>query len=276
MKKLITLLILLISISIPFCIRANVDVTLDVDNDVEGTVNTDLVNQSVTLTLSDFEYSFNVSVGDTITDWFTNIPSGLVAKVTSYNYDQITVGFSGQTDTEAERIIQVVVPSGKLLDGFDNPIEGTLSNDFDTEDSKYIIQDLSIRAYYNAPVTISGCVGEELIEQYVYIKLVNDTYKASFIGSVLSTYNGLTATVMEVDSDNIAKVRYNGTPEAEDHSLIHSTVKKDYLNLSDQDLTVPDREDVLFDIGSCQIIPEPTVPDEEPEIIYSIPTTGIE
>ena len=44
MKKLTIFLLLLMSICLPLKISANVDVTIDVDRDVEGKTYTDLVN----------------------------------------------------------------------------------------------------------------------------------------------------------------------------------------------------------------------------------------
>ena len=71
--------------------------------------------------------------------------------------------------------------------------------------------------------------------------------------------------------------KYEGIPLVEDHSLIHSVIDKSYLTISSNNLIVPDRIDVLFDINVRPIVVQ-SVPEPEPPIIhtYSIPTTGIE
>ena len=171
-------------------------------------------------------------------------------------------------------MIEVSVPSGKIS-FLDAPIEGVLSNDPETEDSRYIIIDLEIRAYYNQPSTVSGYVGEEIEVQYGYIKLENDTYTDGIINDVLSTYNGLTATVISYDSDNVATVKYTGTPLQKDDSLIHSVLKKQHLNISEEDLTVPDREDVRFDIKEKSVTPDTPALDDG-DVAYTIPYTGVE
>ena len=274
MKKLTIFLLLLMSICLPLKISANVNVTIDVDRDVEGKTYTDLLNQYVNLELDDPDFSFNVEENENITSWFTNIPTGFTAAVEEADNEFIKVKFTGQTSEPKDEVILVVVPSGKIS-YMGSPIEGELSNDADSEDSKYIITELDIKAYYNQPSTVSGYVGEELEIQYVYIKLENDTFKETIINKVLSTYNGLTATVIDYDTDNVATVRYTGTPLEEDDSLIHSVLKNEDLNISETDLTVPDREDVRFDIQKRSITPDEPAQDD-PTPAYTIPYTGIE
>ena len=279
MKKALILLILLL-ILIPFRIKANVDVTIEVERNVEGTTYTDLVNQFVDLELSDPDFSFNVEQGDDISSWFTNIPEGFTATVQEVDNEYISAYFTGQTDEAVDEVILVSVPSGKIS-YMGSEIEGVLSNDPNIEDSRYIIDELEIRAYYDRPSTVSGYVGEELEVQYVYIKLENDTYNSDIINATLSTYNGLTATVIDYDQNNVATVRYTGTPLQKDDSLIHSTLKKEHLNISQIDLVVPDREDVRFDIKERSVTPDVPTPEDLPDQdddkpAYTIPHTGIE
>lgn len=274
MKKLIIFLLLLITMCLPMKISANVDVTIDVDRNVEGKTNTELSNQFVNLELDDPDFSFNVEENENITSWFTNIPEGFTATAEEVDNEFIKVRFTGQTSQATDETILVVVPSGKIS-YMGSVIEGELSNDPDSEDSRYIITELEIKAYYGRPSTVSGYVGEQLEVQYVYIKLENDTFKETIIDSILSTYNGLTATVIDYDTNNVAKVKYTGTPLEEDDSLIHSILKKEDLNLSEEDLTVPDREDVRFDIRKRSITPDEPGQDD-PEPAYTIPFTGIE
>ena len=274
MKKLILLLLFLVSVCLPSRISANVDVRIEVDRNVEGKTNTQLSNQFVNLELDDPDFSFNVEEDEDITSWFTNIPEGFVALAEEVDNEFIKVSFTGQTSEAKDEVILVTVPSGKIS-YMGSVIEGQLSNDPDSEDSRYIITQQEIRAYYNQPSTISGYVGEQLEIQYVYIKLENDTFRETIIDSILSTYNGLTATVIDYDTDNIAKVEYTGIPLQEDDSLIHSILKNEHLNISENDLTVPDREDVRFDIRKRSITPDqPDQDDHEPT--YTIPYTGIE
>ena len=276
MKKIISILFTVLFFLVPFVVvHASDSVTLTVDGDVEGEIYELLDNQVITLELSKTNYSFDINVGDDITSWFTNIPTGLTATVEYNNLNTLDVLFEGYETSEVNKVIEVNIPDGIVLDNYLNTI-GPLSNDVSNEDSKYIIKDLTPIAYYNEPSTVSGYVGEQLEVQYVYIKIENDAYNSSIINEVLSTYNGLTATVVEYVS-NIAKVKYEGTPLVEDHSLIHSVIDKSYLTVSTNNLTVPDRIDVLFDINVRPIVVQ-SVPEPEPPIIhtYSIPTTGIE
>jgi len=280
MKKLATLIILLF-LFIPIRILANVDVTIDVERNVEGKTYTQLTNQFVELELSDPDFSFNVEEGDDITNWFTNIPEGFTATAEEIDNEYIKVHFTGQTDEATDEVIMVSVPSGKIS-YMGSEIEGILSNDPDSEDSRYIIDELEIKAYYDRPSTVSGYVGEELEVQYVYIKLENDTYKSDIISAILSVYNGLTATVIDYDSGNVAIVRYTGTPVQKDDSLIHSTLRKEHLNISQSDLAVPDREDVRFNIRERSVIPDIPTPEDLPAQdvgdidAYTIPHTGVE
>ena len=64
-------------------IYANADLMIDVEGIVDGYVNEEVKDKVVVLTLTDNNYIFDevyTSVGEDITEWFTNIPEGLKPK----------------------------------------------------------------------------------------------------------------------------------------------------------------------------------------------------
>ena len=94
--------------------------------------------------------------------------------------------------------------------------------------------------------------------------------------------------MVEISEDQIIKVKYTGNPENEDHSLIDITLSRNLVDCN-EDLKVPDRDDVKFDINVKSepekpdepAVPEPIVPEnkEDNKIVYithPIPQTGVE
>ena len=264
---------MIVSVLFPYKTQGVATVTVSVRDDVEGIADESLLDPIVTLELSDTSYSFVVEDDEDITSWFTNIPYDIEAHVYDYYMNELYVEFTGTCPIGYKELIEVVIPGQYIHDESGNPLEGTLSNDPEIDGKYYIIEGLIPSIEYDRPSTVSGYVGEDLIEQYVYIKLTDDTYTDDIYEKILSTYNGLTATAIEVIENGVLKVKYTGIPEFEDHSLIHTTILKDYLSHNPIDMIVPDREDVLFDIRIRPVDPEPEIPETP---VYSIPTTGIE
>jgi len=279
MKKIISIaMIFLIAVGVK-PIYANADLMIEVEGIVDGYVKEEINDKIVTLSLTDNNYIFDevfTSEGEDITEWFTNIPEGLTAVVTSYSENSLGVTVSGISEVECDLQIKVKVPDGPIVTkDYASSVDG-LEN-IESDKAKYIIEKRIPSAEYTGPFTVSGYVKEDLDIQYIYIRLINTEATEKMLSSEIDLYNGLTGKVIEISEDQILKVKYTGNPENEDHSLIDIILSKELVDCN-EDLKVPDREDVKFDINTKS---EPLVPEKEKEskivyVTHPIPQTGVE
>ena len=87
MKKILVCFCVLLSLCFSFTVNAIGSITVVINNDVEGYIGETIDDQFVVLTLGpERQCEFvNLSQGDDITSWFTNIPNNLNAKVERVN-----------------------------------------------------------------------------------------------------------------------------------------------------------------------------------------------
>ena len=295
MKRIISMIIGLMMFTTVNPIHANVDLEIDVEGMVNGYVNEPINGKVVTITLTDDNYIFDssaVDVGDNITDWFiTSIPDGLTATVTDFSESVLQVSFEGIVTEEYNKQISVTVPDPVIIPNDGSESIGDLDNE-PSDKAKFIIQKRVPSAEYTGPFTVSGIVKEDLEVQYVYIRLVNTKATENMMNAELDLYNRLHGKVVEVSSDQILKVEYTGVPENEDHSEIDITIPA-ALTECNEDLKVPNREDVIFDIDPRQnesdtheetvkVIVDKQIETAEKEVVkyiyvqHSIPRTGVE
>lgn len=290
MKKFIVLAIVLLLAVVVKPVYANADLMIEAEGIVDGYVNEEITDKIVTLSLTDNNYIFDeafTSEGEDITEWFTNIPEGLTATISSYSENSLGVTINGTTGQECDLQIKVAVPDGPIVTkDYASSVDG-LEN-IESDKAKYIIAKCIPSAEYTGPFTVSGFVKDDLEVQYIYIRLINTKATEKMLNSEIDLYNGLTGIVIEINEDQILKVKYTGNPESEDHSLIDITLSKDLVDCN-EDLKVPDREDVKFDINVKSepekpdepAVPESVVPEnkEDNKIVYithPIPQTGVE
>lgn len=286
MKKIIICLLATLLIATPIALNEKrVDASGSVDVSVTGSINgfvgAELESQTLTLTLNNnYTFDTNIIAGEDISEWFNydnNLPFELQASVLTISGNEMTVSFTGICDTEVEDYIKVQVPNDAIspddcLDDIVNVV---------SEDNKYVIVD-NTQVYYKQDYKVSGTVGEELIPQDVvviiegndFIKLLNRT------NTIVSEINGLTATITSTDiSGKEITITYTGTPLAESHDQIHTTLVKNILQANIKDRIVPNRPDVLFDINPVVIPPSYDDVDDESTVtpeVYNPPMTGIE
>lgn len=296
MKKIIVFICT--SICLYLClsnVEAMAGFDINIFQNVEGVVGSILSNPEVILTVQEpANVIFNEEkIGEDVTDWFTNIPANTnyTAEISDVTDGGLTcyVQFSGDIERSAEPLeeqIAATVTSSEseqfLL--FNYAVEEEAPDYYDgsievvkSDAAKYIItEDFTIQ--YDGPYTVSGYVGEELTPQVVKVEITSNTDKfnsAKILNSILSTPNGLTATVTECSDPTHITITYTGTPIVTSQDLIHTTVPKIGMNWNVKDRIVPDRADVKFDIID-RIVP---TPDPEPTYddppVYEAPKTGI-
>ena len=260
-----------------------------ITDNVEGVVGSSLSNPEVVLSVDPSIVIFNdAMIGEDVTSWFTNIPSdcNFTAEISDIDDDGATcyVQFSGDIEKTAEPITQdieaTIISSDTepylLFSYLNDPIDPTTDYyDGDVEvtngGAQYIITEV-FNIQYDGPYTVSGYVGEELTPQVVKVEITTNTdkfYYDNILNAVLSTPNGLTATVTQVPDNKHITITYTGTPIAPSQELIHTTIDKGYMEWNAKDRVVADRADVKFDI----IERPPVVPDVP---TYTPPVTGVE
>ena len=259
MKKLMLILLFLTCLFSYKTIKASPLVMVEAKGNVEGYVGENIGSQVVILELTDRDYYFDIENFEDITDWFPNIPDGLEAIAVAHVSDNIHVSFEGVPTEGSDEFIRVAVPDGYIIDSNSGDGIGVLENT-PSENAQFRIGVKEPLAVYEREAVITGIVGEQLEPQKVYVQLYNTTCEASMVGHVFPEHNGLTPVCLDVLSSNTLIIEYNGTPENEDQSLIHTTLLNEDLKC-DLDLEVADREDVRFDIKPKQ---EPVEPEPEP------------
>lgn len=251
-------------------VSAIASISVIVNGNVEGYTNSSITNQHITVSLSDgfnfvddivdvldFDYDNNIK------EWFNSPSLQLDFDITNISADSIDITVSGTSASSSSDYIIVTIPSDYIKD-----YEGDDLSNVESENAKYNILEPIPSAYYNEDSIISGMVGEELVEQYVYIKLNNTDHSIST--DIINNYdvdlvdNGLVCRIVELTLDNVLIIKYNGIPTKEDHSDIDITLLADYLSNSDIDLNVEQNNKVVkFDINN-----------KKPKHI--VPVTGVE
>ena len=269
MNKLKYLFLILLIVASMKTVSASPLVTVTAEGLVDGYVGENIGSKIVELKLTDEDYRFEIEDGEEVTGWFDNIPEGLEAYVIGHLEDNIHVSFEGTPKEERDAYMEVTVPDGSIIDTNSGEPIGDLKNIPD-ENASFQIGRKVPYAEYERESIVSGRVNEELEKQNVYVKLHNTTCKASMMGHEFETVNGLTPKVIDILSSNVIVIEYSGVPEEEDHSLIHTILSGEDLNC-EEDLTVPDREDVRFAILGME-------EEEAPPVVipFVIPVTGVE
>ena len=290
MKRIITVLCTILCLC--FCININAEglVAIDVSNHVSGYIGMKIPAAIVDIKLdpSSPDATFNnVKLDDDVTDWFTNIPKGLSARVNEIiNNDELKVEINGVVDSgesEGTTQIAVTIPEGYIKYGL-NVYEADLDNT-PSNKAKYKLENyLAFEIKYHDAYEIVGEVGKELEPQDVVVEIVNcgsdadDFDYENILGVELPMVNGLTPTVTDYDDvDLTITITYTGTPLKESHDLIHTTVLKEYMINGTDDRVVPDRDDVLFNIvdNTPHVDPIPDVPSPKPIPVFVLPNTGV-
>lgn len=294
MKKIIAILCLFVCLLSTNAVNAVASLQVVINGNVEGYIGTTIDEQTVTLTLeSPYTVKFeNIDQYDDVTGWFTNIPSDLYAEILEIvSPECIKVQFYGDLDgglSVATIPIEVTIPAGYV-----NNNDETYPSDLslcDNTNANYILKEEALEVAYKKDYTVSGTVGEVLTSQDVVVKINHLPSSISFnknsIPFDLPVVNGLTPTVSSYDETELEiTITYTGTPLATSQDLIHTTFSKESFPGSGNDVVVPDRIDVKFNIVDLTPAPDPTpvpvpVPvvedDEEPIVIaYEIPKTGV-
>ena len=164
---------------------------------VDGYTGEPIGSKIVELKISDEDYYFEVQEDEEITDWFSNIPEGLEAYVSSVNGTQLYVSFEGTTAEEADEQIEVTVPDGFIIDSNSSDSIGDLENT-PSEKAVYKIISRNPLALYDRESIITGYVGEKLERQKVYIRLEDTTAESSMMGHEFPLHNGLLPVVIEI------------------------------------------------------------------------------
>lgn len=301
MKKLIIFLFSCILCTLSFSVAAVGNCEVVVEGNVYGFNDLPVTGNSVKLTLTE-GYAFkDLEENQDISEWFTNIPKKeeptdykLIAKVSNVSSNMLVVNFTGMYDDAYEEPIEVTVPNTN--------IEGSVENDISnvpSELSKYKIVVSDAIAYYPDSYIVSGYVGEDLETNEVQIQLDGtqpfldgEDYPLYSNSTYISSLAGLSFTTEYVGATNILTITYSGQPEVESDDLIHTIFTPELITNITEELVVPDRVDVKFDIKVREELEEETEEEQEPEeddddddyeetikeekIVYVLPKTGVE
>ena len=286
MKKIVTLICVCLTICIfgYFSTKADPLISINITNDVVGKRGKTISEIEVELTFNEpEEYFFNVDnifEYDEITSWFTNIPVGCnyYVEVKSVTPTTLIASFSGSIDANAPLTegtpITLCIPytegDEKIMAGV-NYYMADLS-DVNNVNASYIVEDDVFEIEYYGPYTVSGTVGKDIVSQDVVVHIKNrgpaniDFDPLSLLQS-LAIENGLTPTITSFDDTlDLITITYTGIPLAKSKEEIHTTFPSSYMVNASEDIVVPDRQDVHFDIN------EEGKPNVTP---YIAPYTGV-
>ena len=264
---------------------------VELEGCVKGDVDSDLVEHSLTITLTGNQ-KFKESIGDTdlvdsdISDWF-NLPEELEVIVNSVasGGSKILAEVGGKPEAEDSGNLIVSVPYG-WIEGYEDNVEEVVSNEED-DACYFLFEEDPSWAYYSEDAIVGGYVGQELKTNKIYVQLVNDDLDLTHMDEYNmdpDIDNGLKAKIIDCNVDNIITIEYYELPTKEDYSDIRITIPSELLVWSERDLIVQvNDKDVRFNIVPIieeeeEIPPTPEVPEKEEVVItpYIMVNTGIE
>lgn len=124
MKKIITTILLCLFVCTFALSKINAVGAIDISisGNVSGCVGETITPQDVTVSLSPGapDYTFDTAISGDISGWFTNIPTGLSATVTSVSGSSLTVQFTGTLDSGLSvgtSSIAITIPAGSIIEG---------------------------------------------------------------------------------------------------------------------------------------------------------------
>lgn len=252
-------------------------------NSIDGCEDCELEEQEVTMSLiPSGQYEFTgISVGDDVTDWFTDFNGtyGFNQIVTEVNTETIKIEFDGIAPSACKYKIDATIPEGhvNILGGI--PVGGSVSTNSDSE-GELVVHDYSefIIKFLNTNAQIVGEVGKEIVPQSLYIQIEDftmdvensDDFAASISSYVFPTINGLVPSVKYYDEIDTIEVEFTGTPLKASNDQIVLTIPKSQTANEYCAFIVSD-PNVTFNIVDNTI--EPIEP--EPPVVFEIPVTGV-
>ena len=276
MKKIIIVLVTFM------CLLFNCDVyaeaqgfSVSISENVEGYVDESLQDITVYLSIDGEECFFDyekISAGDNIKEWFTNIPEGLSANVKKLSSGNavLQVSITGKTSSVVNKCIEVTIPENMIKNETGN-CYGVPYTVTPNSYSKYIIEERTVSIAYKKDYTVSGKVNEEIEPQDVVVVISGDLLVDDIIGTVLANDFGLVATITAYDQENNeATITYTGTPTRTSQDEIDTTFLASYFKHYKDNIHVPNRPDVKFDIIDANPAPKPRHPHIFKPIIIPI------
>lgn len=275
-KKIISLFISFVLV-LCFCnIAYAVASVSGTSSDISGCASCTLDNQDVDISLSPGspDYVFeNLTVGQDITSWFSNVPTGISAQIKEINDDQIIVSFIG-TLPGSGSIVSITgsIPQNDVTLGVSGPPVG---EDVEIDPFDLTIIDYSDVTYaFDQSYVITGEVGKPIDPQTITVTITNGgsdafEFDLGIENQTLPTVNGLTPTVTYLDDGDCLtiSVEFTGTPISASNGQIDLVIPKEYTNqyICPITLSGPDLKFGIVD-NTPTIIPTPT---------YEIPYTGV-
>ena len=231
---------------------------------VIGWTDVDLVPKTVTITLGGVKTN-SIPAGTDVSAWFTNIPAGLIATVTTTvpaGSISIPVTFSGIPTTTSSDAMDITIPASVLSSGANLTVESNPNTKWNITTAMATISE----------VVVSGQVETILEPQTAVITLTNiaigagirmrDIPATTDITSWFTNIpNGLTATVESVvmSGDTTISVIFSGTPITTNTDAITITIPGSQLSPS-VDLTVASNPNTRWNIinkSTPPVIPGP-------------------
>ena len=191
---------------------------------INGKINTAIVNQAVTLTLTNANFVTFTNDNKTVTSWFTNLPQGLSATAAVQDPGtSVVVTISGTPTAASNAPLEITIPKEMMTDLAQEPAELTSDITVDANaNCKFAISP----AATVSEATISGTVGNALAaNQTVTItlhgaKFVAFTDQNKDVSTWFALPEGLSATAAVQAAGTSVAVTISGTPtEASDQPL---------------------------------------------------------
>lgn len=252
---------------------------------IDGCQNCVLEDQTSTISLDPSgQYEFtNISVGDNVDSWFsdlyTNIGTNLTATIEEVNTETLKVKFEGTAPSIAGTYDLIAsIPDGhvNILGGA--PVSGDITVSASNE-GKFIVHDYSqfVIKYINSESGIVGEVGTPITPQSVFIQIEDSTidlddsddFAATISSYTFDTVNGLTPSVKSYDEIDTIEVEFTGTPLSASHEQIALTIPAQMMQNKYCAISVCDPS-VMFNIVDNT---KPIIPT--PQVIYEPPHTGV-
>lgn len=221
----------------PFVETATVDdVTVSGAKDVALATATITVNTNV---------SISISADADVTSWFTNMPAGLTAKVSTVGTDSVDIQITGTPTAISSEAMQIKIPASAFGGSEDLEVTSNANAKFDIVERK---------ASINA-IEIKGVVGEA-VDKDITVTLTNDELNVGHMDlskrPTSNLPNGISLGYGSSSDKYTFKISVYGTPTAIGNGTLELTIPGEWLK-SGKALKVTANSNAKYDFAKIKI-----------------------
>ncbi len=206
----------------------------------------DVTLSTTTITIQT-DASLNVSADADVTSWFTNMPTGLTAKVSAVGSDSVDIQITGTPTVTSTEAMQIKIPASAFGGSEDLAVTSNANAKFDIGERTATVENVEVK----------GVVGEYLPKTFIKITIQNDKVKLNSIGILSDIKTNLPSNIYSfVDiarsTETSLVVSISGTPQAIGKGTLDLTIPGELLE-SGKDLKVTSNPNATYNFGNLEV-----------------------